>query len=75
MFSLNKAFVLVAALFTTVNAQDFVAFSGNSCDGSPGLDVACDGTCFDFTGRHTAGKHHDRGFMAFDWRSVGKCDA
>ncbi|KAJ7661967.1 hypothetical protein DFH06DRAFT_1471614 [Mycena polygramma] len=53
MFSLNKAFVLVAALFTAVNAQDFVAFSGNSCDGSPGLDVACDGTCFDFTGRHS----------------------
>ncbi|KAF8156463.1 hypothetical protein K438DRAFT_1621452 [Mycena galopus ATCC 62051] len=48
MFSLNKTSILVK-----VNAQDFAAFTGTACDGIVGLDVACDGTCFDFTGRHS----------------------
>ncbi|KAF8156485.1 hypothetical protein K438DRAFT_1621340 [Mycena galopus ATCC 62051] len=55
MFSLNKISILVAVLFAAakVNAQDFAAFPGTACDGIVGLDVACDGTCFDFTGRHS----------------------
>ena len=55
MLSINKISVLVAALFAAakVNAQDFSAFTGTTCDGSVGLDVACDGTCFDFTGRQS----------------------
>ncbi|KAJ7829824.1 hypothetical protein B0H13DRAFT_1655465 [Mycena leptocephala] len=55
MLSLNKISVLVAVLLAAakVNAQDFAAFTGTACDGNVGLDVACDGTCFDFTGRHS----------------------
>ncbi|KAF8132719.1 hypothetical protein K438DRAFT_1450160, partial [Mycena galopus ATCC 62051] len=50
-----KISVLVAVLFAAakVNAQDFAAFTGTACDGIVGLDVACDGTCFDFSGRHS----------------------
>ncbi|KAJ6557729.1 hypothetical protein B0H19DRAFT_1148423, partial [Mycena capillaripes] len=36
-----------------VNAQDFAAFTGTACNGTVGLDVVCDGTCFGFTGRHS----------------------
>ncbi|KAJ6566452.1 hypothetical protein B0H19DRAFT_939977, partial [Mycena capillaripes] len=36
-----------------VDAQDFVAFTGNACTGGVGGDVVCDGTCFDFAGRHS----------------------
>ncbi|KAJ7849937.1 hypothetical protein B0H13DRAFT_2360956 [Mycena leptocephala] len=35
-----------------VTAQSFLAFGGNDCNGNQGLVVACDGTCFDFTGEH-----------------------
>ncbi|KAJ6557656.1 hypothetical protein B0H19DRAFT_1148298, partial [Mycena capillaripes] len=55
MLSLNKVSILVAVFFAAakVNAQDFAAFTGTACDGALGLDVVCDGTCFDFTGRHS----------------------
>ncbi|KAJ7460070.1 hypothetical protein B0H11DRAFT_166428 [Mycena galericulata] len=50
-FTLTLLAAVVLAL--EVTAQDFVAFSGNSCNGNTGLMVDCDGTCFDFTGRHS----------------------
>ncbi|KAJ7503803.1 hypothetical protein B0H11DRAFT_2272359 [Mycena galericulata] len=50
-FTLSLLAAVVLAL--EVTAQDFQAFSGNDCDGTPGLVVACDGTCFDFTGEHS----------------------
>ncbi|KAJ6600802.1 hypothetical protein B0H10DRAFT_1824402, partial [Mycena sp. CBHHK59/15] len=31
---------------------DVVAWSGNTCNGAEGGDVACDGTFWDFTNRH-----------------------
>ncbi|KAJ7193257.1 hypothetical protein GGX14DRAFT_478894 [Mycena pura] len=50
----TTAISLLAALLTIqVNAQDIIAWSGDDCNGSEGLEVACDGTCFDFTGRHS----------------------
>jgi hypothetical protein len=55
MLSLNKVSILVSVLFTAVqvNAQDLVAFTGSTCNGDVSLDIACDDTCFDFTGRHS----------------------
>ncbi|KAF7361351.1 hypothetical protein MSAN_01167800 [Mycena sanguinolenta] len=48
---ITNAFAFVAlALALKANAQ-FTAFSGDECTGSRGLDVPCDGTCDDFTGR------------------------
>ncbi|KAF7359700.1 hypothetical protein MVEN_00694500 [Mycena venus] len=46
---------LLAAVVLAIqaNAQQIMAFSGNSCDGGQGGEVPCDGTCFDFTGRHS----------------------
>lgn len=35
-----------------VNAG-ITAFSGNNCDGAVGVDVACDGSCIPFSGRHS----------------------
>ncbi|KAJ7912463.1 hypothetical protein B0H13DRAFT_1613554, partial [Mycena leptocephala] len=35
------------------NAQQIIAFSGDTCNGGQGGEVPCDGTCFDFTGRHS----------------------
>ncbi|KAJ7926124.1 hypothetical protein B0H13DRAFT_1500537, partial [Mycena leptocephala] len=43
--------VIVLAIQT--NAQQIIAFSGDSCNGGQGGEVPCDGTCFDFTGRHS----------------------
>ncbi|KAJ7695835.1 hypothetical protein B0H14DRAFT_2418642 [Mycena olivaceomarginata] len=36
-----------------VNAQQFTAWTGTTCDGSEGAIAACDGTCGDFSGRHS----------------------
>ncbi|KAJ6473773.1 hypothetical protein C8R45DRAFT_1011849 [Mycena sanguinolenta] len=44
---------LAVILAVQVNAQNIIAWSGSSCNGAEGLEVACDGTCFDFTGRHS----------------------
>ncbi|KAJ6483378.1 hypothetical protein C8R45DRAFT_1001204, partial [Mycena sanguinolenta] len=44
---------LAVVLAVQVNAQNIIAWSGSSCNGAEGLEVACDGTCFDFTGRHS----------------------
>ncbi|KAK7017152.1 hypothetical protein R3P38DRAFT_3320552 [Favolaschia claudopus] len=48
-------FTVIAAVVLALNAkaQDFIAWSGNACNGAEGLEVACDGTCFDFSGRHS----------------------
>ncbi|KAJ7453040.1 hypothetical protein B0H11DRAFT_2288463 [Mycena galericulata] len=50
-FTLSLLSAVVLAL--EVTAQSFLAFNGNDCDGTQGLVVACDGTCFDFTGEHS----------------------
>ncbi|KAJ7084200.1 hypothetical protein C8R44DRAFT_651559, partial [Mycena epipterygia] len=45
---------LVAVLLAIqAKAQDIIAWSGNTCNGAEGLEVSCDGTCFDFNGRHS----------------------
>jgi hypothetical protein len=36
-----------------VNAQQFTAWTGNTCTGSEGAIAACDGSCGDFSGRHS----------------------
>ncbi|KAF7358590.1 hypothetical protein MSAN_01197500 [Mycena sanguinolenta] len=45
--------LLAVLLAIQVNGQSLIAFSGDTCNGGEGGDVACDGTCFDFTGRHS----------------------
>ncbi|KAF8209960.1 hypothetical protein K438DRAFT_1571709 [Mycena galopus ATCC 62051] len=45
--------LLAVLLAIQVNAQTLIAWSGSSCNGAEGLEVPCDGTCFDFTGRHS----------------------
>ncbi|KAJ7926121.1 hypothetical protein B0H13DRAFT_1599926 [Mycena leptocephala] len=46
---------LLAAVVLAIqaNAQQIIAFSGDTCNGGQGGEVPCDGTCFDFTGRHS----------------------
>ncbi|KAJ7460072.1 hypothetical protein B0H11DRAFT_166559 [Mycena galericulata] len=50
-FTLSLLSAVVLAL--EVTAQDFQAFSGNTCNGNAGGMVACDGTCHSFSGRHS----------------------
>ncbi|KAJ7103764.1 hypothetical protein C8R44DRAFT_715833 [Mycena epipterygia] len=51
-YKVNAALTLLSMLLIRATA-DVVGWSGNNCNGDEGLDVACDGTCFDFTGRHS----------------------
>ncbi|KAE9393494.1 hypothetical protein BT96DRAFT_829184, partial [Gymnopus androsaceus JB14] len=43
------------ALYMIANsaAQDFIAWSGTTCDGSEGNNVLCDGSCHSFANRHS----------------------
>ncbi|EJD47119.1 hypothetical protein AURDEDRAFT_113473, partial [Auricularia subglabra TFB-10046 SS5] len=43
----------LAALFAAVPAKAFTAWSGDACNGARGNDVACNGACIDFSGRHS----------------------
>ncbi|EJD34661.1 hypothetical protein AURDEDRAFT_176296 [Auricularia subglabra TFB-10046 SS5] len=43
----------VLALLATVPTNAFIAWSGDACNGAQGATVACDGTCFSFSGRHS----------------------
>ncbi|KAJ7263128.1 hypothetical protein B0H12DRAFT_1012467 [Mycena haematopus] len=48
------ASIIAAVVFATLTVKgDFVAFSGNDCDGDQGANVACDGSCHSFDGRHS----------------------
>ncbi|KAJ7757395.1 hypothetical protein DFH07DRAFT_919668 [Mycena maculata] len=60
-FTLSLLAAVILAI--QVNAQDFIAWSGNDCDGSEGLEVACDGTCFDFSNRHSFEVLNAEGFV------------
>ncbi|EJD36671.1 hypothetical protein AURDEDRAFT_174269 [Auricularia subglabra TFB-10046 SS5] len=46
-------FIVAAVLAAGLPAQAFIAWSGDACDGDQGADVACDGSCFPFGGRHS----------------------
>ncbi|KAF8185684.1 hypothetical protein BJ912DRAFT_1113997 [Pholiota molesta] len=44
----------VAATFAvSASADTIVAYSGSSCDGTVGSVVTCDGSCIQFSGRHS----------------------
>jgi hypothetical protein len=46
--------IVAAVVFSAIKVNaDFIAWSGTNCDGSEGLNVPCDNTCFDFQGRHS----------------------
>lgn len=46
---------LFTALYMIANsaAQDFIAWSGTTCDGSEGNNVPCDGSCHSFANQHS----------------------
>ncbi|EJD44453.1 hypothetical protein AURDEDRAFT_166543 [Auricularia subglabra TFB-10046 SS5] len=46
------AFVALA-LSAALPAHAFIAWSGDACNGAQGADVACDGGCHSFSGRHS----------------------
>ncbi|KAJ7853420.1 hypothetical protein B0H13DRAFT_1642914 [Mycena leptocephala] len=50
-FTISLLAVVVLAI--QANAQQIITCSGDSCNGGQGGEVPCDGTCFDFTGRHS----------------------
>jgi hypothetical protein len=41
------------SFYAMVVLADISAFSGTACDGDVGADVACDGSCHSFSGRHS----------------------
>ncbi|KAJ6558268.1 hypothetical protein B0H19DRAFT_946280, partial [Mycena capillaripes] len=49
----HRAPLVAAALCAVQVTADLVAWSGNACNGAEGVNIICDGTCFDFTGRHS----------------------
>ncbi len=53
LYSLTFSAILMAAYMAVPIAADFIAFSGTQCTGNEGSNVACDGTCFPFTGRES----------------------
>ena len=55
--SLTFAAISMAAYIVVPIAADFIAFSGTQCSGNEGANVACDGTCFPFTGRESFKVH------------------
>lgn len=50
-FTISLLAVVVLAI--QANARQIITCSGDSCNGGQGGEVPCDGTCFDFTGRHS----------------------
>ncbi|KAJ7124091.1 hypothetical protein C8R43DRAFT_958775 [Mycena crocata] len=51
IISIAVCFPILAQLLPA--AADIIAWSGSSCDGGQGGDVACDGGCIGFQDRHS----------------------
>ncbi|KDR70651.1 hypothetical protein GALMADRAFT_229967 [Galerina marginata CBS 339.88] len=45
--------ILAVAFALSAQADTIVAFSGSQCDGAVGNTVQCDGSCHQFSGRHS----------------------
>ncbi|KAJ7195739.1 hypothetical protein B0H12DRAFT_1298380 [Mycena haematopus] len=46
--------IIAAVLFVTLTVKgDIIAWSGDSCNGDEGSNVACNGACIAFDGRHS----------------------
>ncbi|KAJ7606923.1 hypothetical protein FB45DRAFT_1040673 [Roridomyces roridus] len=54
-FTISLKLVTVAILATALqaNASNFVAFSGDTCNGAEGSVVSCNGDCGGFQNRHS----------------------
>lgn len=52
-FTTIFTFVFYAIGTIAVTKADIVAFSGSTCDGDEGDNVPCDGSCHDFSNRHS----------------------
>ncbi|KAJ6470953.1 hypothetical protein C8R45DRAFT_1014967 [Mycena sanguinolenta] len=53
MHSFTASLIAAVLFAATVVKGDFVAFSGETCDGDEGNNVPCDGSCHSFDGRHS----------------------
>lgn len=53
LLSLALTVVSMVAYMAVPSAADIIAFSGSECDGDEGLNVPCDGSCHQFTGRES----------------------
>ncbi|KJA16938.1 hypothetical protein HYPSUDRAFT_219152 [Hypholoma sublateritium FD-334 SS-4] len=51
--SLALTAVSMVAYMAVPSSADIIAFSGGACDGDEGLNVPCDGSCHQFTGRES----------------------
>ncbi|EJD44465.1 hypothetical protein AURDEDRAFT_166556 [Auricularia subglabra TFB-10046 SS5] len=64
--------VSVATLVAAVPAYAVIAWSGDNCNGAQGADVPCDGSCHDFSGRHSFRAGLGGGACVTMWTS-GNC--
>ncbi|KJA16939.1 hypothetical protein HYPSUDRAFT_90981 [Hypholoma sublateritium FD-334 SS-4] len=53
LLSLAFTVVSMVAYMAAPGAADIIAFSGTECSGNAGDNVACDGSCHQFTGRES----------------------
>ncbi|KAJ7595265.1 hypothetical protein C8J56DRAFT_883484 [Mycena floridula] len=54
MLSFKKIAVFVAVFVAALNVNgDIIAWSGDACNGAEGANVACNGGCISFDGRHS----------------------
>ncbi|KAJ4472226.1 hypothetical protein J3R30DRAFT_3685686 [Lentinula aciculospora] len=52
--SVSTVFAAIMLISSSTNvAADIIAWSGVDCDGDEGANVACDGSCHSFEGRHS----------------------
>ncbi|EJD44790.1 hypothetical protein AURDEDRAFT_166269 [Auricularia subglabra TFB-10046 SS5] len=47
------AAIALAALMAAIPTKAIIAWSGDACNGDEGANVACDGNCIPFGGRHS----------------------
>ncbi|KAJ3909230.1 hypothetical protein F5879DRAFT_892831 [Lentinula edodes] len=53
MHFISFSATILAAISYSKVFGDFIAWSGNACDGDEGLNVPCDNGCDGFEGRHS----------------------
>ncbi|KAJ3817912.1 hypothetical protein EV361DRAFT_813241 [Lentinula raphanica] len=49
----STVFAAIMLISSSKVVADFIAWSGDSCDGSEGLNEPCDNSCGSFDGRHS----------------------
>ncbi|KAK7014421.1 hypothetical protein R3P38DRAFT_2638782 [Favolaschia claudopus] len=87
LFNLATNFIAAALVVAGIVHGDIIAWSGDSCNGAEGGNVACDATCIGFEGRHSfevvsggshcvtmfVGQNCDGQAFAFGPETAGNC--